>query len=180
MSKPPTGIRENLQFRKGTKRMLSEDEELKFVDDLCQKLESEALGNVNNEAELKACLHNVINDWKNTTSYKDMVQVWNDRFMMERFSAFNRLWWPDISIQTTEKPSFIAVELKLGKKDGKGTALKSGIGQAIIYSNIYDYTILFCLLKVGYVPEKHEHDARIKPALWASHKIKVIIRYEPS
>jgi hypothetical protein len=160
--------------------MLGKNEELQFVEELCQKLESEALGNVNNEAELTACLYSVINDWKNTTSYKDMVQVWNDRFMMERFSAFNRLWWPDISIQTKEKPSFIAVELELGHKGNKGAALKSGIGQAIIYSNIYDYTILFCLLKVGCVPEKHEHDERIKSGLWDKHKIKVIIRYEPS
>lgn len=160
--------------------MLSKDEESKFVDDLCQKLktlESEALKNVDRERSLTDYLYNVINDWKNTTLYKDNVQVWNKA---EKFNAFNRQWGPDISIQTKEKPSFIAVELKLGKKDRKGWALKSGIGQAIIYSNIYDYTIFFCLLKVGCVPEKHEYDARIESALWDKHKIKIIILYKPS
>jgi hypothetical protein len=159
--------------------MLSEDEEPKFVGDLCQKLKSQALGNVDDEPSLEDCLYNVINDWKNTTSYKDKVQVWNDKSMAEKVNAFNRLSGPDISIQTIEKRRFIAVELKLGKKESKGWALKSGIGQAIIYSSIYDYTILFCLLKVGFVPEKHEYDERTKSGLWDRHKIKVIIRYEP-
>ncbi|OGN92830.1 MAG: hypothetical protein A2Z75_04725 [Chloroflexi bacterium RBG_13_50_10] len=76
--------------------MLSKDEELKFVGELCQKLENEALGYVHDEASLEDRLYNVINDWKNLTSYKDAVQVWNDRFMIERVSAFNWLSVPDI------------------------------------------------------------------------------------
>ncbi len=160
--------------------MLSKDEELKFVEELCQKLETEPLGYVHDEASLEACLYNVINDWKNLTSYKDKVQVWNDRFMIERVSAFNWLSVPDICIRTIESPTFVAVEVKLGHEERKRAPIRSGIGQAIIYSSRYDYTILFCLLKVGFVPEKHEYDKRIRSELWDKHKIKVIIRYEPS
>jgi hypothetical protein len=48
--------------------MLSEDEELKFVEKLCQKLESETVEYVHDERSLTDRLYNVINDWKNLAS----------------------------------------------------------------------------------------------------------------
>jgi hypothetical protein len=100
--------------------------------------------------------------------------------MIERVSAFNWLSKPDICIRTKDKPCFVAVEVKLGHEERKRGPIKSGIGQAVIYSSQYDYTVLFCLLRVKFEAGKHEYDERIKSALWDKHKIKVIIRYEPS
>ena len=176
-SRPPTGTKENRQFR-GGREILNKGNKLKFVENLCQKLESEPLGYFDDEASLEDFLTKAIGDWKNSTSHKDEIQVWNDRFMIERVRAFNWKSQPDISIDWKDNRTFVALEIKRGHEDRRRGPVKSGIGQAIIYSAKYDYVILFCLLMADFRPELHEYDEKIRSDLWDKHRIKVIIRYE--
>lgn len=155
--------------------MISDNQKMQFLNGLCQQLTTHPFNGVyRTEPELLPVVVDVVKTYVAANSSDGRIQLGNPQDHI--ITAFRRNYRPDIAI-TLERQPFIALELKLLRGD---YGVQRGVGQAVIYSALYEYGIEFCLDRR--VPKKnpgaggHLADMYLQSTLWDHYRIRLVVR----
>jgi hypothetical protein len=158
--------------------MMQNQDVLKIIDGLTNKLQEAEFGDFDNEEDLMAEVGELVKDfigvelgefgaaWVRGKDKGKIISVW----------AYGADFWPDISVEVRGLPT-VAITVRLAKRDDDlSEILAHAVGSAMIHSVQYSYAIPFVLDRTDSDPRQHWFDSEIEERLWADHHISLVVR----
>jgi len=158
--------------------MMQNQDVLKIIDGLSNKLLDTELGDYHDEEELVAEVGELVKEFIGT-ELGEFGAVWvrgKDKGKIISVWAYGADFWPDIAVEVRGIPT-VAIMVRLAKRDDDLTeALASAVGRSMIHSVQYSYAIPFVLDRTDSDSQQHWFDGEIEERLWADHRISLVVR----
>jgi len=158
--------------------MMQNQDVLKIIDGLSNKLLDTELGDYHDEEELVAEVGELVKEFIGT-ELGELGAVWvrgKDKGKIISVWAYGADFWPDIAVEVRGIPT-VAITVRLAKRDDDLTeALASAVGRSMIHSVQYSYAIPFVLDRTDSDSQQHWFDGEIEERLWADHRISLVVR----
>ena len=149
--------------------MMQNQDVLKIIDGLSNKLLDTEFGDYHEEGDLVA----------EVGELGEFGAVWirgKDKGKIVSAWAYGADFWPDIAVEVRGVPT-VAITVRLAKRDDDLTeALASAVGSSVIHSVQYSYAIPFVLDRTDSDPRQHWFDSEIEERLWGDHRISLVVR----
>src|SRR5512136_1152915 len=158
--------------------MMQNQDVLKIIDGLSNKLLDTELGDYHDEEDLVAEVGELIKEFIGT-ELGEFGAVWvrgKDKGKIISVWAHGADFWPDIAVEVRGIPT-VAITVRLAKRDDDLTeALASAVGRSMIHSVQYSYAIPFVLDRTDSDSRQHWFDGEIGERLWDDHRISLVVR----
>ena len=151
---------------------------LKMVDGLCNKLQEAELEDYGEEKDLIADVSEVVKDFI-SAELGEYGAVWvrgKDKGKIISVWAYGADFWPDIAVEVRGIPTVAITVRQANRDDGLAVVLAHAIGSSVVHSVQYSYAIPFVLDRTDSDPRQHWFDSEIEERLWADHRISVVVR----
>jgi hypothetical protein len=151
---------------------------LKVIDGLCNKLQETEFGDYREEEDLVAEVGELVREFIDT-ELGELGAVWirgQDKGKIVSVWAYGVDFWPDIAVEVRGLPT-VAITVRLARRDDDLTeALAAAMGRSMVHSVQYSYAIPFVLDRTDSDPRQHWFDSEIEERLWADHRISLVVR----
>jgi hypothetical protein len=158
--------------------MMQNQDVLKIIDGLTNKLQEAEFGDYHEEEDLVAEVGELVKEFIGT-ELGEFGAVWvrgKDKGKIISVWAYGADFWPDIAVEVRGIPT-VAITVRLAKRDDDLTeALASAVGRSMIHSVQYSYAIPFVLDRTDSDSQQHWFDGEIEERLWADHRISLVVR----
>ena len=158
--------------------MMENQDVLKIIDGLTNKLQDAELGDYHEEEDLVAEVGELVKDFIGV-ELGEFGAVWvrgKDKGKIVSVWAYGSDFWPDIAVDVRGLPT-VAVTVRLARRDDDlAVVLAHAIGSSVIHSVQYSYAIPLVLDRTDSDPRQHWVDSEIEERLWADHRISVVVR----
>jgi len=151
---------------------------LKMVDGLCNKLQEAELEDYGEEKDLIADVSEVVKDFI-SAELGEFGAVWvrgKDKGKIISVWAYGADFWPDIAVEVRGIPTVAITVRQANRDDGLAVVLAHAIGSSVVHSVQYSYAIPFVLDRTDSNPRQHWFDIEIEERLWADHRISLVVR----
>ena len=151
---------------------------LKVIDGLCNKLQEAELGDYHDEKDLIADVSEVVKDFIGA-ELGEFGAVWvrgKDKGKIISVWAYGADFWPDIAVEVRGIPTVAITVRQANRDDDLAVVLAHAIGSAVVHSVQYSYAILLVLDRTGSDPRQHWFDSEIEERLWADNRVSVVVR----
>ena len=151
---------------------------LKMVDGLCNKLQEAELEDYGEEKDLIADVSEVVKDFI-SAELGEFGAVWvrgKDKGKIISVWACETDFWPDIAVEVRGIPTVAITVRQANRDDGLAVVLAHAIGSSVVHSVQYSYAIPFVLDRTDSDPRQHWFDSEIEERLWADHRISLVVR----
>jgi len=151
---------------------------LKMVDGLCNKLQEAELEDYGEEKDLIADVSEVVKDFI-SAELGEFGAVWvrgKDKGKIISVWAYGADFWPDIAVEVRGIPTVAITVRQANRDDGLAVVLAHAIGSSVVHSVQYSYAIPFVLDRTDSDPRQHWFDSEIEERLWADHRISLVVR----
>ena len=151
---------------------------LKMVDGLCNKLQEAELEDYGEEKDLIADVSEVVKDFI-SAELGEFGAVWvrgKDKGKIISVWAYGTDFWPDIAVEVRGIPTVAITVRQANRDDGLAVVLAHAIGSSVVHSVQYSYAIPFVLDRTDSDPRQHWFDSEIEERLWADHRISLVVR----
>src|SRR5512136_1332634 len=158
--------------------MMENQDVLKIIDGLTNKLQEAEFGDYREEEDLVAEVGELVKDFIGV-ELVEFGAVWvrgKDKGKIVSVWAYGADFWPDIAVEVRGLPT-VAVTVRLAKRDDDlAEVLGSAVGGSVMHSVQYSYAIPFVLDRTDSDPRQHWFDGEIEERLWADHRISLVVR----
>jgi hypothetical protein len=158
--------------------MMQNQDVLKIIDGLTNKLQEAEFGDFDNEEDLMAEVGELVKDFIGV-ELGEFGAVWvrgKDKGKIVSVWGYGTEFWPDIAVEVRGLPT-VAITVRLAKRDDDlSEILAHAVGSAMIHSVQYSYAIPFVLDRTDSDPRQHWFDSEIEERLWADHRISLVVR----
>ena len=158
--------------------MMQNQDVLKIIDGLSNKLLDTELGDYEGEEDLVAEVGELVKDLINV-ELGEFGAVWvrgEDKGKIVSVWAYGADFWPDIAVEVRGLPT-VAITVRLAKRDDDlAEVLSSAVGSSVVHSVQYSYAIPFVLDRTDSDPRQHWFDSEIEERLWGDHRISLVVR----
>jgi hypothetical protein len=163
---------------RGLKEMMQNQDVLKIIDGLCNKLQDTEFADYDEEKDLVTDVGDFVKEFI-ATELGEFGAVWvrgKDKGKIISAWAYGADFWPDIAVEVRGLPT-VAITVRLAKRGQDLTeALASAVGSSVIHSVQYSYAIPFVLDRTDSDPRQHWFDSEIEERLWGDHRISLVVR----
>jgi hypothetical protein len=157
--------------------MMQNQDVLKIIDALTNKLLESQMGEYEEEAQLVADVAEVVRDFINV-ELGEFGAVWvrgEDKGKIVSVWAYGTDFWPDIAVEVRGLPT-VAITVRLAKRDDDlAQVLAHAVGSALVHSVQYSYAIPFVLDQTESDPRQHWFDSEIEERLWSDHRVSLVV-----
>jgi hypothetical protein len=157
--------------------MMQNQDVLKIIDALSNKLLESQMGGYTEEEALVADVAEVVKDFVNV-ELGEFGAVWvrgQDKGKIVSVWAYGTDFWPDIAVDVRGLPS-VAITVRLaGRDDSLADVLAHAVGSAMMHSVQYSYAIPFVLDQTESDPRQHWFDSEIEERLWSDHRVSLVV-----
>lgn len=158
--------------------MIQNQDVLNVVDGLCDKLQETEFEDYDSGKELLAGIAEVVKEFI-STELGEWASVWvngKDKGKIRSVWAYGADFWPDMTVEVRELPT-IAISVRVAKRgEDLAEALASAVGNSMIHSVQYSYSIALVLDRTDSDPRQHWFDSEIEERLWTDHRISLVVR----
>jgi hypothetical protein len=158
--------------------MMQNQDVLKIIDGLSNKLLDTQFGDYHEEKDLVAEVGEVVKDFIGI-ELGEFGAVWirgKDKGKIVSVWAYGADFWPDIAVEVRGLPT-VAITVRLARRDDDlAGVLASAVGSSMIHSVQYSYAIPFVLDRTDSDTRQHWFDGEIEERLWADHRISLVVR----
>ena len=158
--------------------MMENQDVLKIIDGLTNKLQEVELGDFREEEDLVAEVGELVKDFIGV-ELGEFGGVWvrgQDKGKIISVWAYGADFWPDIAVEVRGLPT-VALTVMLAKRDDDlSDIVASAVGNSVIHSFQYSYAIPFVLDRTDSDPRQHWFDGEIEERLWGDHRISLVVR----
>ncbi len=151
---------------------------LKIIDALTNKLLEPEMGDYAREEDLLADVADMVRDFI-SAQLGEFGAVWvrgQDKGKIVSVWAWGTQFWPDIAVEVRGLPT-VAITVRLAKRDDDlAEVLAQAVGSALVHSVQYSYAIPFVLDRADSDPRQHWCDSEIGDRLWDDHRISLVVR----
>src|SRR5512137_2512593 len=155
--------------------MMQNQDVLKIIDGLTNKLQEAEFGDYREEEDLVAEVGELVKEFI-SIELGEFGAVWlqgKDKGKIISVWAYGTDFWPDIAVEVRGIPT-VAITVRLAKRDDDLTeAVASAVGRSMIHSVQYSYAIPFVLDRTDSDSQQHWFDGEIEERLWADHRISL-------
>ena len=158
--------------------MMQNQDILKVIDGLCNKLQEAEFEDYGEEKDLIADVGEVVKEFIGT-ELGEFGAVWvrgRDKGKIISVWAYGADSWPDIAVEARGLPTVAVTVRQARRDDDLAVVLAHAIGSSVIHSVQYSYAIPFVLDRTDSDPRQHWFDSEIEERLWADHRISVVVR----
>jgi len=158
--------------------MMQNQDVLKIIDGLSNKLLDTELGDYHEEEDLVAEVGDFVKEFIATElgEFGAVAVRGKDKGKIISVWAYGADFWPDIAVEVRGLPT-VAITVRLAKRGGDlAEVLAHAIGSSMIHSVQYSYAIPFVLDRTDSDPRQHWFDSEIEERLWADHRISLVVR----
>ena len=158
--------------------MMQNQDVLKIIDGLTNKLQEDEFEDYDEEKELIADVGEVIKEFIGM-ELGEFGAVWvrgKDKGKVVSVWAYGADFWPDIAVEVRGLPT-VAVTVRLAKRgDDLAKVVAHAVGSSVMHSVQYSYAIPFVLDRTDSDPRQHWFDSEIEERLWSGHRINLVVR----
>jgi hypothetical protein len=158
--------------------MMQNQDVLKIIDALSNKLLDTEFGDYDEEKDLVAEVGEVVKDLI-SVELGEFGAVWirgKDKGKIISVWAYGADFWPDIAVEVRGLPT-VAITVRLASRgDDLSEIVASAVGSSVVHSVQYSYAIPFVLDRTDSDPRQHWFDGEIEERLWADHRISLVLR----
>ncbi len=158
--------------------MIQNQDVLNVVDGLCDKLQETEFEDYDSDKELLAGVGDLVKEFI-STELGEWASVWvngQDKGKIRSVWAYGADFWPDMTVEVRELPT-IAISVRVAKRgEDLAKALTSAVGNSMIHSVQYSYSIALILDRTDSDPRQHWFDSEIEERLWTDHRISLVVR----
>lgn len=157
--------------------MMQNQDVLKIIDALSNKLLDAEMGDYAEEEDLVAGVSEMVRDFI-SVELGDFGAVWvrgEDKGKIVSVWAYGADFWPDIAVEVRGLPT-VAITVRLAKRDDDlARVLAHAVGSALVHSVQYSYAIPFVLDRTGSDARRHWFDSEIEERLWSDHRVSLVV-----
>jgi len=158
--------------------MMQNQDVLKIIDGLTNKLQDTELGDYHEEEDLVAEVGELVKDFIGT-ELGEFGAVWirgKDKGKIISVWAYGAEFWPDIAVEVRGIPTVAITVRQARRDDDLAVVLAHAIGSSVMHSVQYSYAIPFVLDRTDSDPRQHWFDSEIEERLWGDHRISLVVR----
>jgi hypothetical protein len=151
---------------------------LKIIDGLCNRLQEAEFEDYGEEKELIADVGEVVKEFIGA-ELGELGAVWvrgKDKGKIVSVWAYGADFWPDVSVEVRGVPTVAVTVRQANRGDDLAVVLAHAIGSSVMHSVQYSYAIPFVLDRTDSDPRQHWFDSEIEERLWSDHRISVVVR----
>jgi len=151
---------------------------LKIIDGLCDRLREAEFEDYGEEKDLIADVSEVVKEFIGA-ELGELGAVWvrgKDKGKIVSVWAFGTDFWPDIAVEVRGVPVVAITVRQANRGEDLAAALAHAIGSTMMHSVQYSYAIPFVLDRTDSDPRQHWFDSEIEEHLWADHRISLVVR----
>jgi len=158
--------------------MMENQDVLKIIDGLTNKLQETQFGDYREEEDLVAEVGELVKEFIGT-ELGEFGAVWirgKDKGKIVSVWAYGAEFWPDIAVEVRGLPIVALTVMLASRDDDLSEIVASAVGSSVIHSFQYSYAIPFVLDRTDSDPRKKWFDGEIEERLWGDHRISLVVR----
>jgi hypothetical protein len=158
--------------------MMENQDVLKIIDGLTNKLQETQFGDYHEEEDLVAEVGELVKEFIGT-ELGEFGAVWirgKDKGKIVSVWAYGAEFWPDIAVEVRGLPIVALTVMLAGRDDDLSEIVASAVGSSVIHSFQYSYAIPFVLDRTDSDPRQHWFDGEVEERLWGDHRISLVVR----
>jgi hypothetical protein len=158
--------------------MMQNQDVLKIIDGLCNKLQEVEFGDFREEEDLVAEVGELVKDFIGT-ELGEFGAVWvrgKDKGKIVSVWAYGADFWPDIAVEVRGLPTVALTVMLANRDDDLSDIVASAVGNSVIHSFQYSYAIPLVLDRTDSDPRQHWFDSEIEERLWGDHRTSLVVR----
>jgi hypothetical protein len=158
--------------------MMHNQDVLKIIDGLSNKLQEAELEDYGEEKDLIADVSEVVKEFIGA-ELGEFGAVWvrgKDKGKIVSVWAYGADFWPDIAVEVRGLPTVAITVRQANRGEDLAAVLAHAIGSAMMHSAQYSYAIPFVLDRTDSDMRQHWFDSEIEERLWADHRISLVVR----
>jgi hypothetical protein len=158
--------------------MMQNQDVLKIIDGLSNKLLDTELGDYREEEDLVAEVGELVKDFV-SVELGEFGAVWvrgKDKGKIVSVWAYGTEFWPDIAVEVRGVPTVALTVMMASRDDDLSDIVASAVGNSVIHSFQYSYAITFVLDRTDSDPRQHWFDGEIEERLWGDHRVSLVVR----
>ena len=158
--------------------MIQNQDVLKIIDGLTNKLQETEFGDFREEEDLVAEVSELVKEFIGVElgDFGAVSVLGNNKGKIASAWAYGTEFWPDIAVEVRGIPTVALTVMMAGRDDDLADIVSSAVGNSVIHSFQYSYAIPFVLDRTDSDPRQHWLDGEIEERLWGDHRVSLVVR----